>query len=170
MDEKTLSVNSDLQIDPTTIRGWGVDANPDTDPTWPYRDRFHDDHSGAWERPSRQEADVEILQSIEHKQTPAVFGTSIPPSGLSGALRRLAFRKSESNLLHWVGLLGADRINMVEGVIQDFGRARIPNVAREVGGRAEWRYNKRGLALKAAVAAGMIALVAAAAKRRRGRR
>jgi hypothetical protein len=44
-----------------------------------------------WQRPTQQQSDVEILQSIEHIRRPAVFGTSSPPSGLSGMLRRLAF-------------------------------------------------------------------------------
>jgi hypothetical protein len=39
------------------------------------------------ERPPQQESDVEILQSIEHIRTPAVFGTSTPPSGVSGMVR-----------------------------------------------------------------------------------
>src|SRR5690606_40257594 len=45
--------------------------------------------------------------------------------------RRLAFRKSESNLLHWMLLLGADRLNMVEGLVQDLGRGRVPNIPAE---------------------------------------
>jgi hypothetical protein len=152
-------------IDTSTIVGWGVDADPKNDPTYPYRERGADDHSGEWERPPQQQTDVEILQSIEHKQRPAVVGTSTPPSGLSGILRRVAFKKSESNLLHWMLLLGADRINVLEGVLQDFSRARVPNVPGEMGARAEWEHNKTGLVLKSVGTVALVALAAAVVTR-----
>lgn len=157
-------------IDPANIPGWGVDADQANDPTYPYRDRSRDDHSGTWVRPTQQHVQVEILQSIEHKQRPAVVGTSTPPSGLSGALRRHAFRKSESNLLHWMMLLGADRINVVEGVVRDLGHARVPNIPGEMGVRAAWRYDKRGLVLKSVVLIGVVAIAGAAVAKARRRR
>jgi hypothetical protein len=168
--KETRSTRRSGTIDPMTVPGWGVDADPANNPTYPYRDRSKDDHSGTWARPTRQDVPVEILQSIEHKQRPAVVGTSTPPSGLSGALRRLAFRKSESNLLHWMLLLGADRINVAEGVAQDISSARVPNIPAEMGVRAAWRYNKGGLVLKTVVALGVIAVVGAAVARGQTRR
>lgn len=170
MNEMSTTMKPAGAVDTATIPGWGVDADPKNDPTYPYRDRSQDDHSGSWKRPPQQNAEVEILQSIEHKQRPAVVGTSTPPSGLSGVLRRLAFRKSESNLLHWMLLLGADRINVVEGVLQDLGRARVPNIPGEMGARAEWRHDKRGLVVKSAGAIAVLAIAGAAvAKARRAR-
>jgi hypothetical protein len=159
MHQTTSSTNTRRAVDTSTIPGWGVDADPANNPTYPYRDRSKDDHSGTWKRPLQQETEVEILQSIEHKQRPAVVGTSMPPSGLSGVLRRAAFRKSESNLLHWILLLAADRINVVEGMARDFGRARLPNISAESGVRPDWRHDKRGLAMKAAVVVGAIAII-----------
>lgn len=157
-------------FDPATIPGWGVDADPGNNPTYPYRDRTKDDHSGSWQRPSSQPAEVEILQSIEHKQRPAVVGTPNPPSGLSGALRRMAFRKSESNLLHWMLLLGADRINMVEGVMQDVSHARVPNIPGEMGARAAWQHDRNRFMLKTVFAVGAVAILGAAWARSRDRR
>jgi hypothetical protein len=132
-------------LDTSTIPGWGVDADPGNDPTYPYRERTSDDHSGSWPRPERQLADVEILQSIEHKQRPAVVGTSTPPAGLSGALRRLAYRKSESNLVHWMLLIGADRPSTW---LKAWSRTSVADGCRTCGrdghpGR-EWQHNKRG--------------------------
>ena len=83
----TIVETSATAIDTSSIIGWGVDADPRNDPTYPYRDRTKDDHSGEWTRPSQQQPDVEILESIEHKQLPAVFGTSSPPKWISGAMR-----------------------------------------------------------------------------------
>jgi hypothetical protein len=101
----------------TDIPGWGVDADPRNDPTYPMRDRSQDDSPGMnWTRPTQQSTDVEILQSIEHERRPAVFGASTPPTGLSGAIRRRAFAYSESQWAHWLLLMAADRINAVEGL------------------------------------------------------
>lgn len=152
-------------IDTAAIPGWAVDADPDNDPTYPYRERSKDDHSGEWDRPAQQQSDVEILRSIEHKRLPAVFGTTVPPKGVSGMLRRVAFKYSESNLAHWMILMGADRINVVEGVIQDLGRGKIPNIPAEMGVRSEYRHNKKGLATKLAVA-GVMAAIAFGLSRR----
>ena len=147
-------------VDTSKIPGWGVDADPDNDPTYPYRDRSEDDGPGMnWQRPPQQEPDVEILSSIEHQRLPAVFGTSTPPSGLSGMLRRGAFTYSESHWLHWLMLMGADRINVVEGILQDLGRAKIPNIPAEMGARSEWAHNKKGLVTKIAVTAAVSAVL-----------
>ena len=48
-------------VDTSAIVGWGVDADPENDPTYPYRDRSKDDHSGEWDRPTQQEPQVELL-------------------------------------------------------------------------------------------------------------
>jgi hypothetical protein len=82
-----------------------------------------------------------------------VVGTSTPPSGLSGMIRRTAFRFSESDWTHWLMLMGADRINVVEGVIEDLGRLKVPNIPGEMGIRSELEHNKGGFAKKLAVGA-----------------
>jgi hypothetical protein len=140
-------------IDPTAIPGWGIDADPENDPTYPMR-HIEDqrDRGLTWDRPTKQQADVEILQSIEHNRQPAVVGTSTPPSGLSGIIRRIAFRRSESDWWHWLMLMGADRINVVEGVVADLAHGKVPNIPAEMGIRSEWQHNKAGLAKKAGVA------------------
>ena len=167
IEERTRIASAGAPIDPSTVHGWGVDADPENDPTYPYRDRGRDDGlTKDWERPPQQRSDVEILQSIEHVRTPAVFGTATPPSGLSGLVRRGAFRWSESHWLHWLMLMGADRINVVEGVVEDLARGRIPNIPAEMGIRSELRYNKRGFAKKVAVAAALSAATYALLRRR----
>ncbi len=161
-----LATRTQTAIDPANVPGWGVDADPRNDPTYPYREREKDDHSGVWERPPQQETTTEVLQSIEHVRRPAVVGTSTPPAGLSGIIRRFAFQWSESNLVHWMLLLAADRINVAEGVLADTRHGKIPNVAAEMGGRAEWKHNKQGLAVKIAVGAAVLGLGALLFSRR----
>ena len=74
-------------------------------------------------------------------------------------IRRQAFKYSESNWAHWLMLMGADRINVVEGVLQDLGRGKVPNIPAEMGVRSEWQHNKRGLATKIAVAGALTAVI-----------
>lgn len=154
------------RIDPADVPGWGVDADPDNDPTWPMRDRSRDDGPGLnWVRPEVQLANVEILQSVEHGRQPAAFGSATPPRGLSGVIRRRAFHFSESQWGHWLLLMLADRVNTVEGLIDDLGRKSRPGPQA----RQSFRRPPSGGAVVGAVA--LIALAGAAfavARRRRG--
>ncbi|MCG6116117.1 MAG: hypothetical protein MEQ84_13055 [Mesorhizobium sp.] len=154
-------------IDPQTVSGWGVDADTDNDPTYPYRERISEDQRTMnWERPTLQQFDVEILASVEHNRVPATNGSAYPPRGLSGMMRRQAFSYSESDWRHWLVLLAADRINMAEVLLWDLSRGRVPNIPQEMGIRAELRHNKAGLAKKAVVVAGVSILLIAVLRRR----
>ena len=159
--------NAHPTIDPTTVLGWGVDADPENDPTWPMRDRSHDDGPGMnWKRPPVQAPDVDILQSVEHQTQPATVGTSTPPSGLSGLIRRQAFHFSESQWGHWLLLMLADRINSLEGLGTDLVRGRMPNPLVEMGLVKQSR--SRQAAIGTAVVGGIgIVLLLRLARRRR---
>ncbi len=117
------------------IKGWGVDINPKNDPTYPMKEPRTDvEQEGyTWERPVQQPQTVEILHSNERPDVSAVFGTVAPPSGLSGTLRRYAFTHSESRLMHWIPLVLADRINVIEGILDDVMQGTLPNIAKEKG-------------------------------------
>jgi len=133
-------------IDPSQIKGWGVDADPKNDPTYPMKDRNDGEHAGySWERPPQQPITVEVLHSNERPDVTSVFGTSTPPSGPSGALRRLGFRYSESSYGHWLPLVLADRVSVVEGVLEDLRQGRVPNIFAERGWKAEWEHNRTSL-------------------------
>ena len=158
-------------VDTSSVPGWGIDADPKNDPTYPMRHVEEQQSRGlTWDRPVQQHATVEILRSIEYDRLPAVVGTSTPPSGLSGMIRRYAFRRSESDWWHWLLLMGADRINMVEGVLEDLAGGRVPNIAAEMGVRAEWQHNKRGLAVKAAVGLAISTVLLTTLRGRRARK
>lgn len=143
----------EMEQDFMRIKGWGIDVDPENHPSYPMRDSAGEDTKMP--RPTQQKVTVEILKSNERPKLSAVFGTSTPPSGLSGIIRRRAFRYSESRWSHWLLLLFADRINVVEGVFQDFGRGRIPNIFAEMGMGSELKYNRRNCARKALVAGGV---------------
>ena len=163
MTSKAARTNPALPIDPSAVVGWGVDADPQNDPTYPMRNRSKDDGPGMnWSRPPLQAPDVEILRSIEHNRLPAVLGTSTPPSGLSGVLRRAAFRYSESQWAHWLLLMLADRINVVEGVLTDLAHGRPPNPYAEMGMGSDLKHDKAAFALKTATMLAMAAAVVGA--------
>jgi hypothetical protein len=151
---------SSSTIDPSQVLGWGVDADPENDPTYPMKSRNDGEHAGySWERPPQQAVEVEVLHSNERPNVSAVFGTSTPPSGLSGVIRRHAFQYSESSYGHWVPLLLADRINVVEGVLDDLTHAKIPNLWSEYGWNAEWMHNRKNFVARMLVAASIAAIV-----------
>jgi hypothetical protein len=137
-----------------TIPGWGMDADPENEPTYPIKNYTGDDHNRInYERSEQQPQDVEILMSNERPVITRVFGTSVPPSGLSGAIRRYAFKNSEDRYRHWIPLILADRINVVEGLIDDIKQGYLPNLINERGLTMEWKYNRQGVIRKATTAA-----------------
>jgi hypothetical protein len=136
------------------IKGWGIDADPKNDPTYPMKRRNNGEHAGySWPRPPQQPVEMEVLHSNERPNITAVYGESCPPSGLSGVIRRRAFRHSESSYAHWLPLALADRVNMVEGVIEDLAHGHVPNIFEELGWRAEWQHNRAGLLRRLAIGA-----------------
>jgi hypothetical protein len=154
--------------DPSQIKGWGVDADPRNDPTYPMKRRNNGEHAGyRWERPPQQPVSVEVLHSNERPNVSATFGTSTPPSGLSGSIRRFAFKYSESSYGHWLPLMLADRVGVVEGVLDDLAHGRVPNVVGELGAKAAWKHNRKGVLT--GVLVGAVLACAAVAFLRRGR-
>lgn len=108
--------------DHSHIPDWGVDLDPARRPAVPMEQpsRLEGVH---WDRPTQQPRTVEVLHTIERPGITPVFGTSVPPSGMSGWIRRRAFRRSESDLRHWMLLLLADRVNVAEGLVEDVRRS-----------------------------------------------
>lgn len=134
------------------IKGWGVDADPKNDPTYPMKRRTNEEHKGyTWKRPAQQPVNIEVLHSNERPNVTAVFGVASPPSGLSGMIRRQAFKYGEGSFGHWIPLLLADRVQVVEGIIEDLGNGHFPNIFAERGGHAEWKHNPQGMIRKVAV-------------------
>ena len=140
------------QGDHSHIKGWGIDADPVNDPTYPMKKRTNEEQLGySWKRPDLQPENMEVLHSNERPDVTAVFGTAPAPSGISGILRRYAFTYSESDYRHWIYLLLADRIGVYEGVVHDLKRGHIPNLLIERGIVAEWKYNRKQLVKKTVV-------------------
>ncbi|WP_312792334.1 hypothetical protein [Sphingobacterium sp.] len=152
---------NDRQTQYSHIKGWGIDFDPENDPTYPLKKRNNAEHQGySWQRPQQQEETVEVLKSVERPNLTAVYGTSNPPAGLSGVLRRVAFKYSESSYARWLPLVLADRVNMVEGLLCDIKKGHLPNLAKELGLGAEWKHNKKSMISKTVVAGLLLGWVA----------
>ena len=165
----TVKDMENIVKDPSQIKGWGVDANPKNDPTYPMKKRNNGEHAGySWERPSQQPKSVEVLHSNERPNLTAAFGTSTPPSGLSGMIRRFAFKYSENSYGHWLPLMLADRVNMVEGLLDDISYGKVPNIFGEMGWKAEWKHNRKGLVTRVLVGAAIASVAIAYLRSKRG--
>jgi hypothetical protein len=116
------------------IPGWGVDLDPKDRPSVP-KLQFQEDLTGAhWDFPERQPEKWPRERSIEHKFLTPVFGTTCPPKGLSGVLRKLAYRGySEGRAAHWLILLAADRVDAWESHLRSFATPRPDNPITETG-------------------------------------
>lgn len=144
------------------IKGWGIDADPKNEPTYPMRIRGDNEmHGFSWPRPPQQSVEIEVMKSIERQHMTAVVGTSVPPAGLSGMIRRAAYKKSESSYGRWVPLILADRIGIFEGLLDDLRHGIRPNSFAERGWQAEWKYNRKSFLIKSAVSVGVLAGIAA---------
>jgi hypothetical protein len=150
------------------IPGWGSDLDPATRPGVPRDKAPHIGADHLYIDIEPQRPPHRIHKSTEHARLTPVFGTSCPPHGLSGKIRDVAYRYSEGRLIRWMGLMLADRVDTVEGVVSDVARLRPPNVVREMGLVSEWRHNRKGVVKAAAVTA--VALAAVYLLRRRSRR
>lgn len=123
----------------------------------------------------KQEMKFEELISIEKPQGSPVIGQTVAPTGLSGLIRKFAFRYSEGSFGHWIPLLMADRVNMIEGILDDLLHLRVPNFWKEMGLNSEWKYNRKSLVKKTVVttvvlagAVGLFLLLTSDKKKTRG--
>jgi hypothetical protein len=117
-----------------SIPGWGADLDPADRPAVP-RERFDPAATGAhWDFPERQEEKYPRERSIEHAFLTPVFGTSTPPRGLSGLLRRFSYaRYSEGRAAHWLILIAADRVDAIESHVRSFATTQPDNPITQTG-------------------------------------
>lgn len=121
-----------------TVPGWGVDLDPKDRPAVP-KEKFNPQGTGAhWDFPERQQERWPREKTTEHKFLTPVFGTACPPKGLSGVIRRHAYRRySEGRLSHWLLLVLGDRVDVVESRITGLLRGRPDNPIAEAGLKSE---------------------------------
>ncbi|BDU03350.1 hypothetical protein [Nocardia sputorum] len=124
------------------IPGWGVDLDPKDRPSVP-KLVYDPGATGAhWEFPDRQLENVPRERSIEHKFLTPVFGTSTPLQGLSGVIRRFAYKKySEARTAHWLLLIVGDRVDVAENRVRSLLAGKPDNLITETGIKAEFTHH-----------------------------
>ncbi len=139
-DKPVLAESSDQLR--ARVPGWGVDLDPRDRPSVP-RERFDPGLSGAhWDFPERQPEKWPRERSIEHKFVTPVFGTSCPPKGVSGVMRKFAYaRFSEARAAHWLILVVADRADALESHLRSFTTRRPDNPVTETGVLSEFSHH-----------------------------
>ena len=151
-------IASQNRKDHSHIQGWGADLDHANRPAYPMERTPPRLEGVHWNEPAQQPENVKILHSTERPGLTPIFGTTVPPSGISGRLREVAFKFSENDIRHWMLLLFADRVNMVEGIGSDISRGHIPNLFAETGMRSEFKYNRPGAIKKMAVATAVVGI------------
>lgn len=120
------------------IPGWGADLDPADRPSVPRLDRGLPDTGAHWTFPERQPGGEGRERSIEHAFVTPVFGTVAPLRGLSGGIRRFAYRRfSEGRAAHWLLLVLGDRVDVAESRVEAVLRGRPDRMIRETGVHAE---------------------------------
>jgi hypothetical protein len=76
-----------------------------------------------------QPVEGRVLTRAELDRPTQVFSTALPPWGLAGLLRRLAYRYTDNLVRHWLLLLFADRVDTVQSAVVSFGRRLVHRVA-----------------------------------------
>ena len=123
------------------IPGWGADLDPTNRPSVP-RERFDPTLTGAhWDYPDQQPEIWPRERSIEHQHLTPVFGTSTPPKGISGVLRRFAYRRfSEARAAHWLILIAADRVDAIESHLRSLLTLHPDNPITQTGVLSEFHH------------------------------
>jgi hypothetical protein len=141
------------------VRGWGVDL--EHRPMFP-KELPSDVTTARGEVRDWQVPVTKVYMSVEHPNLTPVFGTSCPPKGLSGLLREYAYQFGEGANRHWMTLILADRVDMIESMVADLFRGRGDNYIREKAWSAKWKYahdaQRRRYAAMGAAAVGGIAV------------
>jgi hypothetical protein len=135
-----------------SIVGWGSDLSREVRPGVPKDKAPEIGVDYLYPEIEQQIPRAKVHMSTEHAQLTPVFGNACPPRGVSGAIRNYAYTLSEGRLSHWLLLVVADRVDMVEEIFRDLSQLKIPNIPNEMGLASEWKYNRRGVVKKATLA------------------
>lgn len=128
--------------DTSTIKGWGADSDKTNRPAHTMWEIPIEGTGAHWEAPEQQPGFKDFV-SIERPGVTKVFGNTVHPKGLSGLVRKQAFKKSEGTFSHWMMLIFADRIGIVEGYLDDFKQGKLPHPLRERGWNMDKKFKTR---------------------------
>jgi hypothetical protein len=114
-DGEEVNVDLNVNFDPP-IPGAGIDAAMERRPGVPMEaDPPHPLGTATWtlERQAPPPG-VKIMKRVGLPDLTPVFGTAVPPRLLSGLMRQAAYKIPEHHTSHWLVLLLADRVDVLE--------------------------------------------------------
>jgi len=80
-----------------------------------------------WTFPERQRRVRGVTHGVEVKDLTPVFSSAVRPRGFSGYLRRRAYKVPGHHPAHWMTLLLADRVDVIESKLRRlFKLALVP--------------------------------------------
>jgi hypothetical protein len=94
--------------------GWGVDRSDDRRPGVPFLAPPQPAAGAHADHERQQVGRTRVTSRMELDELTPVFGTVAPPKALSGLLRRAAYRVPEHKARHWLVLLMADQVDVLE--------------------------------------------------------
>jgi hypothetical protein len=116
---------------------WGVDRDPANRPGVPKEITPPHTLPGVhWIEPPQQIPTTEVLERADLDKLTPVFGTAQPPRGVSGAIRRYAYTIPDHEARHWMLLLLADRVDVIEH--GDGLRRLLPVAVLAAGAAGAW--------------------------------
>jgi hypothetical protein len=111
----TRAADSPASEIPTDVsNGWGTDHSPLERPGIPQEQDPPRRLASAHWLDLEQQASTPMPLVGQGMQLTPVFSSAVPPRGVSGALRRLAYRIPDYRARRWLLLMVADRIDVVE--------------------------------------------------------
>ncbi|MGK4007997.1 hypothetical protein WMF31_35600 [Sorangium sp. So ce1036] len=98
---------------PRDLPFWGADLCPEDRPGVPREAPPHLLPDAHWIEPARQPIEGRVITHPGLARPTPVFSTALPPRGVRGALRRVAYAIPDHRLSHWLVLGLADRLDVI---------------------------------------------------------
>ena len=130
------------QMRPQELPFWGLDVSPEDRPGVPREAAPHPLPGAHWTEPERQPAEGQVLTRAGLRGPTPVFSTALPPRGVSGALRRIAYGIPDHRVRHWLILMLADRVDAIQNIPALFNK-RVFRAERQRGREREVRPPQR---------------------------
>ena len=119
------------------VFGAGADARQARRPGVPMEKEPPEPMGNAhWLKPDAMKNPGYVLKRAGLEELTPVFGTSVPPRGLSGLMRKAAYKMPEHFTSHWLLLMAADRVDVLEDRLKRYLPLAVLGGALYLGLRA----------------------------------
>jgi hypothetical protein len=129
-----MSENREENVGSTKPHAYrGADSRLESRPGVPRDAAPHPLPGAHWTVPEQQPIEQMLHFRSDREKDTAVFSTALPPRGLSGLIRRVAHRIPEDRVSHWMLLLAADRIDVIQSLPRSLARRAVGESSLKAG-------------------------------------